>query len=687
MTIGEKIQLVLQHLQRGDLSKAEQFCREILQAQPDNFRILHLLGVVFYQKGDAQGAINAIKKALQLNPNDPDAYFNLGNAYAEKGQLDDALTCFQKAVEINPQLFEAYNNIGNIFMETKQFDEGIISYQKALKLNPGLADAHSNLGNAFLEKGQLDDAIFHFKNAIQLNPNFLEAHFKLGNALIKKGQLDDAIFHFKTAIRLNPNFLEAYNSLGIAQRTKGQLSEAIESYRYALTLNPDFVEAYLNLFVVYAEQGNFKKAEECHRRVLSIDPNRSFHDTNFLYIMNYRYDAQTIFSEHLRFGKEIAESLSLDTVNYTNERILARRLRIGYVSPDFRRHAVAYFIEPILLAHHKERYEVFCYSNSLVRDEVTERIQKHTDHWRSIYGMSDESVAEQIRKDKIDILIDLAGYTADNRIWVFARKPAPIQVSWIGYLATTGLLSIDYKIADNYTDPPGKTERLYTEKILRLPESFLCYLPDRNSPKVKPLPVSSKGHITFGSFNNFSKVTPEVLTLWSRILNAVSDARLIMKCRIFFDKSMREHVIKVFAERGITAERIYLQSWEPSPRHLETYNLVDICLDTFPFNGATTTCESLWMGVPVVTLAGTAYHSGVGTSLLSNVGLSELVAGNHDEYISIAVNLAKDLKRLEFLRKNLRGMMEDSPLCDAKRFTRNLEACYRRIWEEWCIAA
>jgi protein O-GlcNAc transferase len=299
--------------------------------------------------------------------------------------------------------------------------------------------------------------------------------------------------------------------------------------------------------------------------------------------------------------------------------------------------------------------------------------------------MSDEQVTELIRKDEIDILVDLAGHTASNRILVFARKPAPIQINWIGYPPTTGLSTIDYKIVDNYTDPLGKTEHFYTEKLIRMPESFLCYLPDRESSEVGNLPTLTSGYITFGSFNNFAKVSPEVMELWANILNAMPDSRLILKAKSFSDRSTCEYVRDVFNLKGIAEERTELLSWEPSTTgHLDIYNRIDISLDTFPYNGTTTTCEALWMGVPVITLAGTAYASRSGVSLLSNVGLPDLVATTFDEYFSIAIDLAKDSKRLQSLRKNLRDMMKYSPLCDAKRFTINSERCYRKMWETWC---
>jgi predicted O-linked N-acetylglucosamine transferase (SPINDLY family) len=402
--------------------------------------------------------------------------------------------------------------------------------------------------------------------------------------------------------------------------------------------------------------------------------------------MNYnsRHNPQDIFSEHLAFAKKFAEPLSSAVSLHTNERNPNRRLRIGYCSPDFRRHAVAYFIEPVLAAHNGEHFEIFCYSLVRIQDEVTKRIQGQTDQWRSMAGMSDEDAAELIRKEGIDILVDLAGHTAGNRILLFARKPAPVQVSWIGYFATTGLSTMDYKIVDGYTDPTGKTEQFYTEKLIRMPESFLCYLPDRESPEVRPLPALSAGHVTFGSFNNFAKVTPEVFTLWARVLQELPGSRLILKGSSFSDETTRQYARNMFQERGISAERITLQSWDPSPKHFASYHQVDIGLDTFPFNGATTTCEAMWMGVPVITLEGTAYHSRAGVSLLSNVGLPELIATTEDEYTGIAVHLASDIEKLDLLRKGLRDRMSHSPLTDAERFTANLELCYRKMWEDWC---
>ena len=400
---------------------------------------------------------------------------------------------------------------------------------------------------------------------------------------------------------------------------------------------------------------------------------------------NPRYDAETIFSEHLKFARQFEEPLRSALRPHANTKIAERRLKIGYVSPDFRRHPVASFIEPALAAHNRNHCEVFCYSDVPKHDEITARMKGHSDHWRDIPGIPDGDAAELMRKDGIDILVDLAGHTSHNRLLLFARKPAPVQVSWIGYPATTGLSAMDYKIVDEYTDPHGVTERFYTEELIRLPGSFLCYLPDEQSPGVGSLPALGSGHITFGSCNNFAKVSPGVIALWTTILKTIAGSRLIMKAKSLSDCSTRDYVMDMFRRNGIPEQRIELLSWEPSAMgHLNTYNRIDIALDTFPYNGTTTTCEALWMGVPVITLAGNTHASRVGTSLLTNIGIPDLIAGTQEEYVSMAEKLAGDLQRLQSLRGKLRGRMADSMLVDAHRFIAHLEAAYRTIWEKWC---
>jgi predicted O-linked N-acetylglucosamine transferase (SPINDLY family) len=398
-----------------------------------------------------------------------------------------------------------------------------------------------------------------------------------------------------------------------------------------------------------------------------------------------RHDAGAIYREHLLFSKQYEAPLAGSIIPHSNECSLTRRLKIGYVSADFKKHSVAYFIEPVLARHRKEQVSVHCYADVGQGDEVTERLRGYADHWHSIVGMTDEQVAALIRSDGIDILIDLAGHTAQNRMLIFARKPAPVQVSWIGYPATTGLSAMDYKIVDGYTDPPGKTEQYYTEKLIRMPGSFLCYQPDKDSPAIETLPALTKGYITFGSFNNFAKVTPQVMDLWGDILKSVPGSRLVMKARSLADRPTRESVMERFIAKGVGGERVELLGWEPTTQsHLNTYNRIDIALDSFPYNGTTTTCEALWMGVPVVTLSGETHASCVGVSLLTNAGLPELIARTPEEYIALAVELANDVQRVESYRRELREKMTRSALCDAEGFTAQLEMHYRQIWETWC---
>jgi protein O-GlcNAc transferase len=612
---------------------------------------------------------------------------SIGESLQKEGKLDEAITSYQKAIKLNPHLTVAYNSLGNAFQDKGQLDEAIACYQKALELNPNFTGVYYNLGDALQDKGQLDEAITCYQRAIELDPNFAYAYNNLAIALKNKGQIEEAIICCKKAIGIDPTLVNAVYNLGNAFKDKWQLDEAITCYQKALQHDPNHIGAYTNLGSVFQSRGQFDKGEMYYRHAMKIKPDDLIPNQALLMSMNYNpnYNAQTIFSEHLQFAKQHAESLYPAATFYTNDCSLTRRLRIGYVSPDFRRHSVNYFLEPVFASYNHDQFEIFCYSDVISADNVTKRIQAFVDHWRDISKVPDEKVAELIREDQIDILIDLAGHTGYNRILVFARKPAPVEVSWLGYANTTGLQTIDYRIVDNYTDPSGLTDQFYTEKLLRLPQSFLCYLHDENSPEVGELPSLKRGHITFGSFNYFSKVTPKVVDLWTRIMTAIPGSRLIMKAKSFSDRAACQYVGEMFKQGGIVKERIELISHMPSYiGHLETYKRIDIALDTFPYNGTTTTCEAMWMGVPVITLAGNSHVSRVGVSLLSNVGLPELIAGTPDEYFKITVSLANDLKKLQTLREKLRDMMTYSPLTDAKRFTLNLETCFHKIWETWC---
>jgi protein O-GlcNAc transferase len=686
MNINKALRMAFECHGKGNLDQAEYLYKKILTKVPNNPDILCGLGALFCQKEEYDLAIRYIEKGLQLGPADiAEAHNNLGLALQEKGRLEEAIDHYQESLRFKPSNAEAYNNLGDALQEKGCLDEAIVYYQKALQFKPSFAEAYNNLGDALQEKGCLDEAIAYYQKALQFKPSFAEAHYNLGCRLQAKGQLDEAITCYQKAIGLN--LKHPFNNLGLALKEKGLLYEAIDCFQKAIDLRPNFAHAYNNLGNALKDLGQMRKAQEHYRHALQIEPDNAHIFSNILLTMNYDpgNDAQAVFREHLEFGKKIADSFSSVLVPHMNNRDPDRRLRIGYLSPDFRRHSVAYFIEPVLSSHDRGRYEIFCYSDVLHPDDVTRRIEGYADVWRPITRMSDEEVAVLIRSDRIDILIDLAGHTDSNRMLVFARKPAPVQATWIGYPATTGLSAMDYKIVDSHTDPPGLTEQFYTEKLIRLPETFLCYQPVEDSPDVGESPFSTLGGITFGSFNNYSKISDKVLSLWIKILKSVPGSRLVLKAKIFTDGKVREEVAGKFAGEGIEGERIELCQWRLSARgHLELYNRVDIGLDTFPYNGTTTTCEALWMGVPVITIAGSAHASRVGVSILSNIGLPDFVAEDEEGYARKAVDLAHDTTRLLTLRKSLRDMMLSSSLMDARLFTANLENCYRSMWKAWC---
>ena len=712
--------------QLGNHDLAIQTIKKSLQSYPNNPDAYHLLGMSFQEIRQLDDAVEYFQKTIQYSPDYAEAYNNLGNVYKEKRQFEEAIGCYQKAVELKPDLATAYYNLGVIYQEKKDYDEAINYYKKALRYDPsnhnmqnilGMAlytkgqlngdvsslresekvfrqilkfhpndfGSYCNLGSALKLQGKMTEAIDSYRKAVDLNPDFTEAHYNLGVALQETGHGDEAIRYYQKAIELDPNYSETYNNLGVLFQEKSQFDDALGYFQKALAFDNNAARALNNLGNIYSEMGQIDEAEGHYRRLLQMSPYLSYTHSNLLMAMNYnpRHDMDVLFSEHLRFAKQHADPIT-STVIYENERMVHRRLKIGYVSPDFRRHSVAYFIEPVLSAHNRNFFEIFCYSAVERKDGVTERIQQLSDQWREISGLADEKVSTLVREDRIDILIDLAGHTGNNRLLVFAGKPAPVQVTWIGYPSTTGLATIDYKIVDRYTDPPGTTEKYYSENLVRMPDCFLCYLPEKDAPGVNELPALKNGHITFGSFNSFAKVSDEVLLLWAQILGGVTGARLIMKAKGLSSASARKTVADFFQHQGIDAGRIELCSWVPSVSgHLELYNRIDIALDTFPYNGTTTTCEALSMGVPVVTLGGETYASRVGVSLLSNTGLTELIARSPEEYVEIAVQLATDVARLATLRSGLRDMVSRSPLTDAKRFTANLEKVYREMWTRW----
>jgi protein O-GlcNAc transferase len=705
----------------GDLTRASALYQQILDSDPTNADALHLLGVVAHQRGEHEDAVTKIRQAIRINPGVAEYHNNLGEALRALGQVTAATAAYREALRLRADFVEVHNNLGlalhqqgelahaamsfqralalkpdaetfcnlgNVLRDQNAWDDAIAAYERALMLDPEFAEALNNCGAALKQQGKAAEAVELYQRAIALRPDYAEAYYNLGVALDDRGHRREAVTAYRRAITIKSDFAEAHYNLGLALQMEGELSQAIAAYKQALKLKPDDHEIENNLGHALLAQGKLVEAMAAFRRALALNPDFVGAHSNLLLCLNYRPDTTPtdVFSEHLAWGKRHAADPG--ATSYTNPRVAHRRLRIGYVSPDLRTHSIAFFIEPLLAAHNHDKYEIFCYANVTHPDAVTKRLQALADCWRDVAKLSDDQAARLIREDRIDILIDLAGHTADNRLLVFARKPAPIQVAYLGYPNTRGLTTINYWLSDAYADPVTSSEHYYVEEIVRLPRGFNCYRPLPESPEVGPLPALRAGHITFGSFNNASKISEPTIACWAKILLGVPTARLLLKARALSDEQTRDHVRQAFAANGIAPQRIdMIGRVASSAEHLALYNRVDIGLDTFPYNGHTTTCEALWMGVPVVTLAGQTHAARVGVSLLTHAGLPEFIAENPEAYVALAVALAKDLKHLQALRQGLRMQLQRSPLMDAVGFTRALEAAYREMWEKYCEAS
>jgi predicted O-linked N-acetylglucosamine transferase (SPINDLY family) len=557
-------------------------------------------------------------------------------------------------------------------------------YRELLRLAPGEAEIPHQLGNALKSLGRFSEALGPLADAARLAPTNAAIRLNHGVALLELTRFAEAEAEFRAALAGEPQRPEAHNILGHALLSQGKLTEAEASFRAALQLRPDYAPAHDNLGRLFRAQGRMAEAVASYRAALVHQPRATTH-SNLLLALNYlpEMTPAEVFAEHHRWAALYAEPLTAAIQRPPPAPRGGRRLRVGYVSPDFCHHAVAYFFEPVLAAHDRARVEVFCYSNTPLADAVTARLRATAEHWRDIAPLADEATAALIRGDGIDVLVDLAGHTARHRLLVFARRSASAQITWLGYPNTTGLSAMDARLTDAICDPVGATDSFHTEKLLRMPGPFSVYQP----PADAPAPVITDGPparptITFGCFNNFAKVTPAVIAIWARLLATMPTARLFLKSRGLSDPATAARIRADFAHHGIAPDRITLDGRELSvAAHLALYHRVDVALDTFPYNGATTTCEALWMGVPVVTLAGRTHVARVGASLLTHLGEPGWIAHDSHAYLAIARALATDGARLSELRATLREKMRASPLCDAPRFTRALETALEKFAE------
>jgi len=645
------------------------------------------LGVALRASARLEDATTAFREAIRLSPDFPEAHNNLANALLVAGKFEQSAIHSRRALSLKPDYAQALANLGIAQRELGELTESLISLRHSLRLHPDDPETQNNLANTLRSLGRLPESIAAYTRAIELNPNFPQAHNNLAVALWESGNFNGSIAAATRALELTPDFPQAHNTLANALRDTGDLDSAETHYRRAIELEPHYAEAHANLAVVLKDQARLDEAITSARRSIEIRPNHAAH-SNLIYLLHFHPDHHpvTILEEQKTWQRIHALTpLTLlipspGTPGEGQGEGLTRRLRIGYTSPNFNNHVVGLNLLPLLREHDHRRFEIFCYHDSPRTDSISEKFWAYADQWRTTANLTDDSLAAQIRADKIDILIDLSLHLSSNRLLTFAAKPAPIQASFAGYPSGTGLNAMDYRLTDLQLDPLDSKSPHYIETPIRL-ASFWCYdelaMTLNCDPRINALPAIETGQITFGSLNNFCKLNDQVTTLWSRLLQKVQNSRLLILAP---RGSARTRLLAKFESQGINPTRINFANQAPRPDYLRLYHQIDITLDTFPYNGHTTSLDSLFMGVPVITLPGNSPVSRAGASHLTNLALPELIAKSPDDYINIATQLAQNLPHLSHLRQSLREKMRRSNLMNPRAFTQDIESAYKTMW-------
>jgi len=719
MTPQQLLDQAVEHHRAGRLQQAEALYRQALQLEPNTPDAVNLLGVLAGQRGRHADAVTLIQQAIALLPSGP-YHANLAEAFRASGRFFEAVDAYCEALKRQPGRPQLSYALGLVLEKLDRLDEAIVAHRQALAIDPKFAPPHESLCGLLSRVGRHQEAADHCRRAIAANPTRPDLHAQLGALLTAAGDHLNAIGAFARALELRPNWpqihqvtAEVYQKLSYwpqaadaarkaialdpalpgvhavlaySLEQMGQLTASADAYRKELQIRPDDVRSRTYMSAVLMETMQFDEAIASYRQARTQDPTSNYLHSDLLLAMNYveSISNEELFAEHQRWAAEHATGLAPTEMPRPRPYHPSHPLRVGYVSPDLKEHPVAIFCESLLSSHDRSAVQPNIYCDVTKPDDVTLRLRKLVppEDWHDVGDLKPEQLAERIRADAIDILVDLAGHTGRNRMPMFARKPAPIQVTYLGYPNTTGLppAIMNYRLTDARCDPPGMTDSLHTEKLVRLPDVFICYRPPAGAPDVSPPPFETEGAITFGSFNAMQKVSPTIIKAWARMLSAVPRSRLAIKNRTLGDTGVRRYVQELFARHGINEDRLLLiPPLQTLASHLARYGTIDIALDTFPYHGTTTTCDALWMGVPVITLAGHAHRSRVGVSLLSCVGLEELIAQNVDQYVELAVNLARDGNRLKQIRAELRPKMQASPLMDAPRLARNIEAAYKEM--------
>ena len=694
----------LRHHAEGELQEAERLCRRILALDPDQVEMLHLLGMIAAETGRSAEAVEWIDRAIALNGEVPafhytlgrafeldgkpaEALLNWGNGLRAEGRWAEAADCYWRALALVPELAAGYANLGHVALAEGDAGGAVAYYRQALTLRPGYAAAEAGLGYSLAKQALLGEAIEHIRRAFTLDPANAEAASRLGELYHRLGDFDEAVDWYNRALALRPNLPTAHNGLGHVLADRGRCGAAAEHFRQAVMGRPQWAEAHVALGASLRDQGLAEAAVKSFRRALDLRPNFAEAHSRLLGALRLDDHVNTTdrAAEARRFGAMLdgERTDSPSSTDYPNQRESERRLRIGYLSPDFRRCLTASFLEPPLANRDRRQIEVVCYAEIARPDMITSRFKMMADHWVDTVGLDDDALAEQIRADGIDILVDWAGHRPGNRLPVFVRRPAPIQLAWPADVDTTGLTVMDWRLTDAMTEPEGDADRLSTERLVRLPHGCRCWQP----PIDDPVPMANRvGPVTFGSFAPLAGLSPGVVAVWAEVLRRLPAARLLLANRALGDPLVVTAVRERFGGHGIAPGRLDLvHSSTDSVARRALLGRVDVVLDMFPCSTPGALCEALWIGVPAVTLVGDGPAGRAGASLLAQAGFRALIAETQTRYVELALSLATNPTARDHFRRASRSRLIASPLCDGPGLARVVETAYRALWRQWCL--
>ena len=665
-------QRAVESFQAGRIHQALDFCRAILVREPSQACVHRLLGLIALRMENLAVGVECLSRAVALQPEEPGNLIDLSIALEMHGKLDSAVPLLAAATARYPRQRQIWERYGELLQASGRRSDALQVYAQTCRTFPDSYTAHNNAANLLNAEGRHAEAERHARRALELSPRSSAAANNLGNALHGLGQSLPAGEAYRRALEFDPSNAGAAYNLGLLWESKSNTQRAIQCYRQALTSDPGLVAARNNLGVMLLASGDSEHARRELALALKLNRDDDAVRSNFLLAHQYAADVEpdALRRLHEEWAPPDRSGLTrIPPAASTWHR--ERELRVGFVSGDFGRHPVGYLLAPVLERLRRRDIVTVCYSNCQDRDIVTQRISAAANLWRDIFRLSDDSVLAQIKADEIDVLIDLSGHTGRNRLPLFARRAAPVQATWFGYVGTTGLANMDYLICDRYHVPP-ESERFHTEQPLRLAAGYVCFEPPVDSPDVSAPPAAGSGSITFGCFNNPVKINSRLAALWSRVMAAVPGSRLVLKYRGLDEPSIQAHLARILSDQGIAADRVSYLGGGSRYEMLAGYEFVDLALDTSPYSGGISTLEALWMGVPVLTCPGTTFASRHSVSHLTNAGFSNTIAVDSDDFVRLAVSWAGDLKRLADVRATLRERMLTSPLCNVEAFADDL---------------